>query len=143
MKDIIDLIARVSLAFLFLWEAYDSINFFQSTKALMTEYGITWKQDFLLVMTISMLILGGILLLIGYRSGFGALLLLFYWVPVTFIVHSFWNDAPEFRRVESIAFMKNFAITGGLLMVMANGSGKYSVKRLFATFRVRGANRKQ
>ncbi len=141
MKDVIDLIARVSLAFLFLWEAYDSISYFKSTKQLMTDYGITWKQDFLLVATISMLIIGGTLLLIGYRSGFGALLLLIYWVPVTFIVHSFWNAPADELRMESISFMKNFAIIGGLLMVMANGSGKYSVKRLFATFRVRGANR--
>ncbi len=141
MKDIIDLIARVSLAFLFLWEAYDSITYFKTTKHLMTEYGITWKQDLLLVGTICFLILGGTLLLIGYRAGFGALLLLIYWVPVTFIVHSFWNAPPEELRMESIAFMKNFAIIGGLLMVMANGSGKYSVKRLFATFRVRGANK--
>jgi len=32
--------------------------------------------------------------------------------------------------------MKNLAIMGGLLMVVVNGSGKYSVKRLFATTKV-------
>lgn len=139
MKDIIDLIARVLLAFIFLFEAYDSITYFKSTKALMTEYGITWKQNLLLTGAIILLVLGGTLILIGYRSSFGAFLLLLYWVPVTFIVHSFWNDPPEDQRLQSIFFMKNLAITGGLLMVWVNGSGRYSIKRLFATFRVPGA----
>jgi putative oxidoreductase len=35
--------------------------------------------------------------------------------------------------------MKNIAITGGLLMVWVNGAGRYSIKRLFATFRVPNA----
>jgi uncharacterized membrane protein YphA (DoxX/SURF4 family) len=35
--------------------------------------------------------------------------------------------------------MKNIAIAGGLLSVLVNGSGKISIRRLFATFRVRNA----
>ncbi|MCI5081815.1 MAG: DoxX family protein [Saprospiraceae bacterium] len=139
MKDIVDLIARILLAFIFLYEAYDSITYFKSTKAMMTEYGLTWRQDLLLSGAIFGLILGGTLILIGYRSSLGSFLVLLYWIPVTFIVHSFWNDPQEIRRMEAIHFMKNLAITGGLLMVWVNGSGRYSVKRLFATFRVPGA----
>ncbi len=138
MKDIIDLIGRVLLAFMFLFEAYDSIRYFKETKELMTEYGVVWRQDLLLSGTIFLLIFGGTLVLIGYRSSFGSLLLLLYWVPATFIVHSFWNDPVELVREESIHFMKNLALTGGLLIVMVNGSGKYSIKRLFATSRVPG-----
>jgi len=139
MKDISDLIGRILLAFMFLFEAYDSIRYFKETKVLMTDYGVLWHQDLLLSGTIFLLILGGTLVLIGYRSSFGALLLMFYWVPATFIVHSFWNDPAELVREESIQFMKNLAITGGLLIVLVNGSGKYSIKRLFATSRVPGA----
>jgi putative oxidoreductase len=54
-------------------------------------------------------------------------------------VHSFWNDPIEVRRLQAILFMKNIAITGGLLMILVNGSGRYSIRRLFATTRVRGA----
>lgn len=138
MKDIIDLIARVLLAFIFLYEAYDSIFYYKSTKAMMTAYGLTWRQDLLLFGAIFGLILGGTLILIGYRSGLGAILVLLYWIPVTFIVHSFWNDPPDVKRLEAIHFMKNLAITGGVMMLWVNGSGRYSVKRLFATFKVPG-----
>ena len=32
--------------------------------------------------------------------------------------------------------MKNLAVIGGLLIVMVNGSGRYSIKRLLATTHV-------
>ena len=133
MKDTTDLIARFFISLMFLFEAYDSIAFFKSTKETMTGYGITWQQDMLLSIAIFLLILGGILVLIGYRSNFGATLLLLYWVPVTFITHTWWNDPDLSQRAESIEFMKNIAIIGGLLLIIINGSGRYSVRRLFAT----------
>ncbi|MEM9917851.1 MAG: DoxX family protein [Bacteroidota bacterium] len=136
MKDVTDLIARILIAFIFLYEAYDSIAFFQATKKKMISYGLTWNQDLLLMGAIFLLLMGGTLVLIGYRSGFGAILLMLYWVPVTFIVHSWWNDPPEQQRLEAIMFMKNIAILGGLLMIFVNGSGRYSIRRLFATTKV-------
>ena len=138
MKDIIDLIGRALLAFIFLYEAYDSIFYFKETKVKMTYYGLTWQQDLLLIAGIVLLLLGGTLLLVGYRTGLGVFILLCYWIPVTFIVHSFWDDPEPGRRLQSILFMKNIAIVGGMLMVWANGTGKYSIKRLFATTKVPG-----
>lgn len=138
MKDIFDLIGRIFVAFIFLYDAFDSIFYFKETKAQMTEYGLTWNQDLLLYGAIFLLLLGGTLVLIGYRSGFGVTLLLLYWIPVTFIVHSFWNDPEPERRLHAIMFMKNIAIAGGLLIILVNGSGKYSIKRLFATAKVPG-----
>ena len=136
MKNVLDLIARIFLACIFLFEAYDSIAYFKQTKETMTEYGFTWNQDVLLVCTIIGLLIGGILVLIGYRVGLGALLLLLYWIPVTFTVYSFWNDPDDYRRLHSIIFMKNVAIIGGLLMLIVNGSGKFSVKRLLMVTRI-------
>ncbi len=130
MKEVIDLIGRIFLSLIFFFEAYDSMVFFKQTKETMTVYGITWNQDLLLYTTIVVLILGAILVLIGYYANLGAFLLLAYWIPVTFIVFSFWNDAPEIRRLQSIMFMKNIAIVGGLLLLVVNGAGKYSVRRL-------------
>ncbi|NJL77163.1 MAG: DoxX family membrane protein [Saprospiraceae bacterium] len=152
MKNIVDLIGRIFLGFIFIFEAYDALFYFKANKMAMAYYGLTWRQDLLLTGAIAFLILGGTLLLTGYRAKLGALLLLCYWIPLTFTVHSFWNDpvdcqvlypcynqSDNFRRLQSIFFMKNLAIIGGLLMVAANGTGKYSIKRLFATARVRGA----
>lgn len=136
MKDVFDLIGRILIAFIFLYEAYDSIRYFKGTKELMSEYGLTWRQDILLVTAIVFLILGGVLVLIGYRMTLGASMLLLYYVPVTFILYSFWNETGDKYRTDSLMFMQHLAIIGGLMMVMVNTSGKYSVKRLFATTKI-------
>lgn len=130
MKDIAELLARILIAFVFIYEALDALVFFNKTKATMTAYGITWQQDFLLKFLIFILLLGGILVLIGYFARFGAVLLLTYWLPFTLIVYSFWDDAPEYKRVHALYFMRNLALCGGLFLLIANGAGKYSVKRL-------------
>jgi putative oxidoreductase len=131
------LIGRIFLSAIFIFEAIDSTLFFGKTKEVMTEYGLTWNQDLMLYGAIFLLTLGGVLVLIGYRSTLGAIMLLLYWVPVTLIVHDFWNtDSNLDLRYQSILFMKNFAIIGGLLMLVGKGSGRYSIRRLFATTRV-------
>jgi putative oxidoreductase len=138
MKPIFDLIGRIFVSFIFLYEAYDSIFYFKETKEKMTYFGLTWQQDLLLVGAIVLLVLGGTLVSIGYRSSLGAILLMLYWIPLTFIIHDFWNyDEPE-KRFQAMLFMKNIAITGGLLIILVNGSGRYSIKRIFATTRVPG-----
>jgi len=136
MKDVADLIGRVFLSMIFFFEAYDSIAFFNQTKKTMTTYGLTWNQDLLIYTVIVVLVLGAILVLIGYYANLGAILLLLYWVPITFIVFSFWNDPLEVRRIQSIMFMKNIAIVGGLMILMVNGAGKFSIKRLIYTLRL-------
>lgn len=139
MKDVLDLIGRFFLAILFYFEVYDFIRYFHTVQEKMTLYGLTWRQDLLLVGAIIFLLLGSTLVLVGYRSGFGAFLLLAYWLPITLIVHAFWDYPKPEQREQMEQLMKNLAICGGLFLVMVNGSGRYSVKRLFSTFRVSGA----
>ena len=136
MKDILDLIGRILLAVVFFFEAVDSILYFNKTKEVMSKFGLTFQQDIILIFSIAILILGATLLLIGYRSSFGAVLLVLYWLPVTFIVHSFWNDPEEMRRLQSVLFTKSLAIAGGLFLMIVNGSGRYSVKSLLANTKV-------
>lgn len=136
MRDITDLIGRIFLSAIFIFEAIDSTLFFGKTKDAMTEHGLMWSQDMLLYCAIFLLIMGGLMVLLGYRSTLGAIMLLMYWVPVTFIVHDFWNVPRSELREQSILFMKNIAIIGGLLMLVGKGSGRYSMKRLLATTRV-------
>lgn len=137
MKDLVDLIARLCISAIFFYEAYDSIAFAKSTKAKMTDYGITWQQDTLFIMAASLLVIGAIFLLIGYRARLAAVLLLLYWLPLTFIIHSFWNDPEDIRRVQSILFMNDIAIAGGLLLISIHGSGRWSVRRLLDSRRIK------
>jgi putative oxidoreductase len=134
MKNTTDLIGRIGLSFIFFFEAYDSMKYVTFTKRSMTAYHIVWHQDLLLWGSVIVLLLGATMLLLGYRVKLGAFLLLLYWIPLTFILYQFWKAGtkPALREM-SQQFMKNMAIAGGLLMVFANGSGRYSMKRLLAT----------
>lgn len=78
------------------------------------------------------------MLLFGYRARLGAVLLLLYWVPMTFIAHAYWQYEEPARRLQALLFTKNIAIMGALLLVWANGTGKYSIRRILATTRVPG-----
>jgi putative oxidoreductase len=131
MNNVFDLIGRILISAIFFYEGIDSILYAEKTKLTMAEYHITWRPDFLLYSSIIFLMIGATLLLIGYRIRFGALLLLIYWLPVTFIVYSFWNDPPDEQRLNAILFMKNIAVAGGLLLIAAHGGGRYSIQRLF------------
>ena len=139
MKDIADLFGRFLISVIFYFEAYDKIFFMTATRKTMSDYGIFWHQDLLIHGSCFCLVLGATLILLGYRSSFGALLILFYWIPLTFILDKFWEiplENHELRRDMSLHFMKNIAIVGGLLSVYVHGTGRYSLRRLFATTRV-------
>lgn len=136
MKNYFDLLARICISFIFLYEAYDSIVFFQSTKETMTEYGIIWQQDILLTGVIFLLVVGSILILIGYYASIGAFMILLYWLPFTLIVHSFWNDPLEVRRISSLNFMHNIGTLAALLLLMSHGAKDFSVKRILHVLRL-------
>lgn len=136
MKDIYDLLGRIFISLIFLYEILDIIFFWAINKETMSTYEITWRQDLLLVGVLILLFIGSTLVIIGYYAGFGAFLLLLYWLPFTAVVHSFWNEPLELQRTETLNFMSNMAICGGLLLLMANGAGKFSVRRLIHSLRL-------
>ncbi|MEL7121615.1 MAG: DoxX family membrane protein [Bacteroidota bacterium] len=138
MKDIAAFAGRVLIAILFLFESYNGMLDWNETKNALTEIGISWQPDFWIFATIFLLILASTLLIVGYRSRLGAIILLLYFVPATFITYNFWNQGDDLltRRENLVDFIRNLAIIGGLLILWAHGSGKYSIKRLFATIKI-------
>ncbi len=137
MKDIFDLIGRMFVSAIFFYEAIDSMLYFDKTKIVMTKYGFVWQQDFILYATIFCLFLGATLILMGYRTGFGAFLLLLYWIPITLAVYSFWRAPTDASlRYQALHFVKNIAIMGGIIQVLVHKSGKYRIRRIFSTTRV-------
>ena len=136
MKDIFDLISRLFLSAIFLFESYSSVKHISRSKATMLHYGFHWNLELLLYTASFLLLVGGIFLLIGYRPGFAVTLLLIYWIPVTFMVYQFW-DAPEgTKNIQTVNFLKNIAIIGGLIHILIHGVGKYSIRRFFGMMKL-------
>jgi len=99
VKDVADLIGRILIASVFLYEAFDSIFHFEKNLNTIETYGISWHPKLWASLAIVILILGGLLVLIGYYSRVGAFLLLLYWLPFTIIVYSWWNDPESLKRL--------------------------------------------
>jgi putative oxidoreductase len=110
--------------------------FYKQTQETLTSYGITYAQDVLIVGSIILLLLGAIMVIIGYYANIGALMLFIYWFLFTLVVYSFWDETGEVKTLQIKFFMRNMALCGGLLILVANGSANWSVKRILHVMRL-------
>ena len=82
---------------------------------------------FLLYIAAFMELIGALSLILGYKTKWGAGLLIIFLIPVTLLMHNFWAAPEEAFKLEMIHFMSNLSILGGLLYVVAAGPGKLSL----------------
>ena len=133
MRNTLDLLGRLALSALFLNEAYNCIARPKHTMGQMAAYGITWNPELLLWTSAALLVLGSVLLVIGYRSRLAAVLLLMYWLPLCFVLDPFWQVPADEVRLSLLGLMRNLAIAGALLLVVAHGTGAYAVRKVLAS----------
>jgi putative oxidoreductase len=72
---------------------------------------------------------GGLLLILGWQTRLAAWILAAFTVAATFAAHRFWEFEGAQYVPQLTSFMKNLAITGGLLLVAACGPGRLSVDK--------------
>lgn len=115
------LFGRVFLALIFIYGAIGNITDFTSTQEGMTEMGLPFPSV-LLIGNIIFQLIGAISLILGFKVQWGAIILIIFLVPTTVVFHDFWNDPDE-----SIAFLKNLGLIGGLLLLINTGAGAVSL----------------
>lgn len=120
------LIGRVLLANIFLVSGFKKIVGFAVTAGYMTSKGLP-MADALLVATILIEVGGGLMLLAGWQARWAATLLVLWMIPVTYVFHAYWGLPADQMQMQFTQFQKNLAIVGGLLFVIAFGSGPYSL----------------
>jgi putative oxidoreductase len=81
----------------------------------------------MLVGAICVLIVGSLLVILGYKARWGALLLLVFLTLVTYYFHDFWQLQAPAQESELIHFMKNLGLGGAMVLILANGPGTWSV----------------
>lgn len=120
------LMGRVFLSIIFIMAGFGKIMDWSGTAGYMEAQGMP-MIPLLLLGAIACEWVGGISLLIGFKTRLGALALIVFLIPTTLIFHNFWADPPDQRQLQMIMFLKNVAILGGLLMVLAHGAGPVSI----------------
>ncbi len=119
MNNIILLIGRVLLAHIFLLAGINKLNAYAGTQAYMESMGVS---GMLLPAVIALEIGAALLIIIGWQTRWSAYALAVFTVIAAFLFHS--NVA---EQMQMILFMKNIAITGGLLLLSASGPGQFSL----------------
>jgi len=128
VQGFIALLARLLLAAIFVLSAVgNKIPQFQATATYMATEGVP-NPKFALFGAIGLLLIGGLCVLLGAWTRIGAACLLIFLVAATYYFHDFWTFADSGQRqLQTIQFMKNLAIAGGLLSLIAFGGGPWSI----------------
>jgi putative oxidoreductase len=74
------------------------------------------------------MIVGGVMVLIGYKARLGALLLLIFLGMASYYFHAFWKlpDGAT-KEAQTIHFFKNVSMMGAMIFLIGNGAGPGSV----------------
>jgi putative oxidoreductase len=130
IRGLLSVLARLMIAAIFMLSAAGKIMNFNGVVELMAKEGVP-SPMILLGGAIAFLILGSLCIVLGWKSRFGAILLLAFLGAATYYFHDFWKlpaDTPaSARQEEVIAFMKNLALIGTMVFILANGTGPWSL----------------
>lgn len=113
-----DLSGRVLISAIFLVSGLGKIGAYAGTQAYMQAAGVPGA---LLPLVIALEVLGAVAIIAGYRARIAAALLAAFSIGAALLFHRGGD------QVQSILLMKNVAIAGGFLFLVARGAGGWSL----------------
>lgn len=119
MEKVTHLIARLMLAHIFLIAGLQKIGGYEGTQGYMESVGL---PGMLLPLVILVEVGGGLAIIAGWRTRLAAIALAIFSLASAVLFHNNFSD-----QIQVIMFMKNIAISGGLMLLAVYGAGGYSV----------------
>lgn len=114
-------VSRVLLAALFLIAGIGKLSAPAGTMAYIAAAGLPVPTaSYIVALLIE--VGGGVLLILGYRARLVAAVMAVFAIVTALVFHSALGDAGQ-----QVNFLKNLAIAGGLLQIVVNGAGAYSI----------------
>lgn len=74
-------------------------------------------------------LVGGLMILVGLKARWAALVLIAFSAGTIFFVHHFWDMTGDALQSNMIQALKNLSIIGGLLLIAAVGAGPSAMDR--------------
>ena len=127
-QDTLSLVGRVLLALLFVPAGFSKLMGFAGTVGYISSVGAPLPQVAAVIAIIVELGLG-LMLLVGFKTRFAALVLAVFTVAASVLFHNYWNMPADKAFVNQLMFFKNIAVTGGLLAFVAFGAGRFSIDK--------------
>ena len=129
MADISDLgfvVARVFLSAVYLFSAFDKLLNRADAVAELEALKLP-EPAMLRFLVIAVQLVGGLSVLLGVYSGWGAALLLAFTALATLLAHRPFEHDGLARRMQFTIALEHLAICGGLLLLVFFGPGRYSL----------------
>ena len=120
---IVEFLGRALLSTLFLVEGIGKISMQEEVIMFMDDYGV---PEILFVPAIIIEILFPLLLIIGYRAKWAASIMALFTFTVAIIFHTDFSEG-----MQLMFFLKDIAIAGGFMIIVAYGPGKISLDHYF------------
>ena len=119
MEKVTQLVARLMMGQIFLIAGLQKIGGYEGTQGYMESAGV---PGMLLPLVILVEAGGGLALIIGWQTKLVAMVLALFTLAAAVLFH---NNVAD--QMQMIMFMKNIAISGGLMLLAVYGAGGYSV----------------
>ena len=121
MANVIDLLGRIFISVLFFLNGIFKIRNYDGTIEWMETYDL---PGIMIIPAIIIEIVAPILIVIGYKTKIAAAFLFLFCVSTAFIFHNDFGD-----QIQLTAFLKNIALAGGFMFLIANGAKDYSLDK--------------
>ena len=113
------LLGRLFLAMIFIQSGLSKMSDYAATQGYMDAMGVS---STMLPLVIALEVVGGIAIVIGFKARLVALAMAGFSLLSALLFHTNFSD-----ETQTIMLMKNIAIAGGFLMIVAHGAGAYAL----------------
>ena len=121
----LNLFGRILIVALFLPAGLSKLTGFEGTLGYFSSLGIP-APTLALVATIVIEIVGGIALLVGFKTRLVAIIMALFTLAAAVTGHAFWAAPADAAFIAQLLFFKNISVMGGLLVVASAGAGSFS-----------------
>ena len=122
----LNLLGRIAIAALFLPAGLNKLMGVEGTTAYFASLGLPLVAVLVWVV-IAIEVLGGVALILGYKTRLVAIGLAIFTVLASIVGHAFWAAPVDAAFIAQLLFFKNMAVTGGLLILASSGAGSISI----------------
>ena len=120
---IVEFVGRLLLSTLFLIEGFGKISMQEDVIMYMEEYGV---PGILFMPATTLEILFPLFLILGYKTKWAASVMALFTFAVAIIFHTDFSES-----MQMMLFLKDLAIAGGFMIIIAYGPGKISLDHYF------------
>ena len=121
MANVLDLLGRILISTLFLLNGVFKISNYDGTVGWIESFGM---PGILIIPAIILEVIGPILIIVGYKAKIAAGFLSLFCILTAIIFHNDFSD-----QMQLTSFLKNIALAGGFLFIVANGTKDLSIEK--------------